>query len=39
MSWFWRLDDNEEQPHENLGNLPMAAYRAKLESSALKLSH
>ncbi|MCV2883876.1 IS3 family transposase [Aestuariibacter sp. AA17] len=25
MSWFWRLDYNEERTHESLGNLPPAA--------------
>ena len=39
MAWFWRLDYNEERTHESLGNLPPAAYRAKLENSNLELSH
>ncbi len=39
MAWFWRLDYNEERTHESLGNLPPAAYRAKLENSTLELSH
>lgn len=38
MAWFWRMDYNEERPHESLGNLPPAIYRAKLENSNLKLS-
>ncbi|BFM48736.1 hypothetical protein THO17_08990 [Marinomonas sp. THO17] len=37
MAWFWRLDYNEERTHESLGNLPPAAYRAKLENSSLEL--
>ena len=39
MAWFWRLDYNEERTHESLGNLPPAAYRAKLENSSSALSH
>lgn len=39
MAWFWRLDYNEERTHESLGNLPPAAYRAKLENSNSALSH
>ena len=39
MAWFWRLDYNEERTHESLGNLPPAAYRAKLENSKSALSH
>ena len=39
MTWFWRLDYNEEHPHESLGNLPPAIYRAKLENSNLLVSH
>ena len=39
MAWFWRLDYNEERTHESLGNLPPAAYRAKLENSNLELCH
>lgn len=38
MSWLWRLDYNEQRPHESLGNLPPAIYRAKLENSRLELS-
>ena len=38
MAWFWRMDYNEERPHESLGNLPPAIYRAKLENSTLQLS-
>lgn len=38
MAWFWRMDYNEERPHESLGNLPPAIYRAKLEISNLQLS-
>lgn len=39
MAWYWRLVYNEERIHESLGNLPLAAYRAKLEYSHLELSH
>jgi putative transposase len=39
MAWFWRLDYNEERTHEGLGNLPPAAYRAKLENFNSGLSH
>ncbi|MEC4091937.1 IS3 family transposase [Pseudoalteromonas rubra] len=39
MTWFWRLDYNEERTHESLGNMPPAAYRAKLENSSLELCH
>jgi putative transposase len=39
MAWFWRLDYNDERTHESLGNLPPAAYQAKLENSNLELSH
>ncbi|MCV2884725.1 transposase, partial [Aestuariibacter sp. AA17] len=39
MSWFWRLDYNEERTHESSGKLPPAAYRAKLENSNLELCH
>ncbi|TMO42396.1 integrase core domain-containing protein, partial [Pseudoalteromonas ruthenica] len=39
LSSFWRHDYNEERTHESLGNLPPAAYRAKLENSNSALSH
>jgi putative transposase len=39
MAWFWRLDYNEERKHESLGNLPQAAYRAKLKNSNSALSN
>lgn len=38
MPWFWRMDYNEERPHESLGSLPPAVYRATLENSNLQLS-
>ncbi len=38
MAWLWRLDYNEQRPHESLGNLPPAVYRAKLENSSLEVS-
>lgn len=41
MSWVWRLDYNDERPHESLGDLPPSIYRQKLlmENSSLELSH
>lgn len=39
MAWVWRLDYNDERPHESLGNLPPSVYRQKLENSNLQLSH
>ena len=39
MAWLWRLDYNDERIHESLGDLPPAAYLAKLENSNLELSH
>lgn len=39
MSWFWRLDYNEERTHERISNLPLAAYRDKIENSSLELYH
>ncbi len=41
MSWVWRLDYNDERPHESLGDLPPSVYRQKLlmENSSLELSH
>lgn len=39
MSWFWRLDYNDERPHESLANLPPSEYRQKLENSSLVMSH
>lgn len=39
MAWVWRLDYNEERTHESLGDLPPAAYRAKLENSNLEMCH
>lgn len=39
MAWHWRLDYNDERPHESLGNLPPSVYRQKLENSNLALSH
>lgn len=38
MAWHWRLDYNDERPHESLGNLPPSVYRQKLENSNLQLS-
>lgn len=38
MAWYWRLDYNDERPHESLGNLPPSVYRQKLENSSLVLS-
>ena len=39
MVWLWRRDYNEERIYESLGNLPPAAYWAKLENANLELSH
>lgn len=39
MAWVWRLDYNDERPHESLGDLPPAVYRAKVENSNLGVSH
>jgi putative transposase len=39
MVWLWMLDYNDERPHESLGDLPPAVYRAKMENSNLELSH
>ncbi|QFU05118.1 hypothetical protein FIU82_08815 [Pseudoalteromonas sp. THAF3] len=39
MVWFCLLDYNGERTHESLGNLPPAAYRAKLENYHLELCH
>ena len=39
MAWVWRLDYNDERPHESLGDLPPAVYRAKMENSNLGVSH
>ncbi len=38
MAWHWRLDYNDERPHESLGDLPPSVYRRKLENSSLRLS-
>lgn len=32
MSWLWRIDYNEEQPHESPGNIPPAEYRISLDA-------
>ena len=39
MAWQWRLDYNDERPHESLGYLPPSEYRRKLENSSLEVSH
>ncbi len=39
MAWLWMLDYNDERPHESLGDLPPAVYRAKMENSNLAMSH
>ena len=38
MAWIWRLDYNDERPHESLGDIPPTVYREKLENSTLELS-
>lgn len=37
MTWFWRLDYNEERTHESLGDIPPSVYRQQLENSSLEL--
>jgi putative transposase len=39
MAWLWRVDYNDETPHESLGHLPPSVYRQKLENSSLAVSH
>jgi len=39
MAWLWRLDYNEERPHESLGHLPPSIYRQKLENSGSRVPH
>jgi len=39
MAWTWRLDYNDERPHDSLGKLPPSVYRQKLENSSFELSH
>lgn len=41
MAWFWRLDYNDERPHESIGNIPPAEYHRRLigENSTLNVSH
>ena len=41
MSWHWRIDYNEERPHDSLGGLPPSIYRQtlELENSNLEVSH
>lgn len=39
MAWLWMLDYNDERPHESLGDMPPAVYRATVENSSLGLSH
>ena len=39
MARFWRLDYNDERPHESLGDIPPTVYRKMLENSTLELSH
>ena len=39
MAWLWRLDYNDERPHESLGHLPPSVYRQKLENSSLAVSY
>ncbi len=35
MIWHWRIDYNEERPHDSLGGLPPSIYRRKLERETL----
>lgn len=41
MAWHWRLDYNEERPHDSLGGLPPTIYRKtlELENSNSEVSH
>lgn len=41
MAWHWRIDYNEERPHDSLGGLPPSIYRQtlELENSSLELCH
>ena len=39
MAWHWRLDYNDERPHESLGDLPPTVYRQMLENSSYEVSH
>lgn len=39
MAWHWRLDYNDERPHESIGDLPPSVYRQLLENSSLEVSH
>lgn len=41
MAWHWRIDYNEERPHDSLGGLPPNVYRQtlELENSSLGVSH
>jgi len=39
MAWQWRLDYNDERPHESLGDVPPIEYRRKLENSNSSVSH
>lgn len=38
MALLWRLDYNDERPHESLGHLPPSIYRQKLENSSVAVS-
>ena len=38
MAWLWRLDYNDERPHESLGDIPPSVYRKMVENSTLELS-
>ena len=38
MAWLWRLDYNDERPHESLGHIPPTVYRKNVENSTLELS-
>ncbi len=38
MACVWMLDYNDERPHESFGRFTARVYRAKVESSDLKMS-
>ncbi|MEZ2742265.1 hypothetical protein ACBP93_06460 [Paenalcaligenes hominis] len=30
LSWAWMISDNEERPHESLGNLPPSEFKRRV---------
>ena len=39
MAWLWRLDYNDERPHESLRYLPPSMYMQNLENSSSEGFH